>query len=283
MPHAEEVSSLIVRPSEAAFNSLAALFTFDPTTPVNEGRIVVERRDQNSALLPPALRWRGRVVLGDGLLATETDALKPRIAAAAATGGGIDFTLMWESAPAAQQGTRIYMEPTGGLVFTINASWGGLSWSKDIADGATAASKFRFVNGSLTVLRRAPSADVPWSDATWSSTPMTLDLASELALAVGSKKKRTATAVSYVVLLDDEIIGITNTAAPRTMTLPTVASAGVGKIYTFKDESGTASAVNFVRLDPNGAELIDGVANVDITVPYGAARVYCSGAAWFTI
>lgn len=90
---------------------------------------------------------------------------------------------------------------------------------------------------------------------------------------------RTATAVSYTVLLTDYIIGITSTAAPRTMTLPTVASAGVGRTYIFKDESG-ACATNNITLDGNGSETIDGSLTYVMNINNQSVTLYCTGTAW---
>lgn len=96
------------------------------------------------------------------------------------------------------------------------------------------------------------------------------------------KFKRTATAIDYAVLLTDDLIAVTSTAAIRTMTLPTVATAGAGKTYTFKDESGAAGTNNII-IDGNGAELVDGNPSVSITEDYGAITVYCSGTAWHVV
>jgi hypothetical protein len=92
-----------------------------------------------------------------------------------------------------------------------------------------------------------------------------------------------ATAVSYLALVTDYIIGVTNTAAARTISLPPAATAGAGRMYIIKDESGTASATNYVRIDPDGGETIDGVAQVDITVPYGVGRIFSNGTSWMTM
>lgn len=96
-------------------------------------------------------------------------------------------------------------------------------------------------------------------------------------------KKRTTSGVgAYTVLGTDYIIGKTGiTGGGDVVTLPTVASAGVGRIYIIKDESGTAGANN-ITIDGNGAETIDGVATIAISTNYGVARLYCSGSAWFT-
>lgn len=94
--------------------------------------------------------------------------------------------------------------------------------------------------------------------------------------------KYTATgAADYQVLITDSIIGVTDTAAARNITLPAVANTA-GQIFTIKDESDHSNAITIVR---NGAK-IDGVAaNIKIdaaTANGGAVSLYSNGTAWFT-
>lgn len=93
-------------------------------------------------------------------------------------------------------------------------------------------------------------------------------------------KKRTATAISYTATSQDWIIGVTDTSAPRTITLP-AASALAGKQLVIKDESGGA-ATNNITVDGNASETIDGAATLVISANYGVVRIYCDGANWFT-
>lgn len=93
---------------------------------------------------------------------------------------------------------------------------------------------------------------------------------------------RIATAISYTALVTDYIIGVTSTAAARTITLPTAAAAGKGRIFIIKDESG-AAGTNNITIDGNGAETIDGAATKVISTNYGVVRIYSNGTAWFTI
>lgn len=94
------------------------------------------------------------------------------------------------------------------------------------------------------------------------------------------KWKRTTTAIDYTALVSDCIIGVTNTAIPRTITLPAAATCGEGFIYHIKDESGGAGANN-ITIDADGAETIDGALTVLINTNYGSKSLYCTGAAWF--
>jgi hypothetical protein len=76
------------------------------------------------------------------------------------------------------------------------------------------------------------------------------------------------------------ILGVTDTAAPRTITLDTDDTLD-GHIVIIKDESG-AAGTNNITIDTEGIETIDGVNSIAITVNYGVARVYSDGTNWFT-
>jgi len=105
----------------------------------------------------------------------------------------------------------------------------------------------------------------------------TLHLAGSLTL------KRTPTAISYTATTDDLIIAVTSTAAARTITLPSIASVGVGKYYIIMDESGGAAANN-ITIDPDGAELINGAATYAINTNYGSVTIYTNGGTgWFIV
>lgn len=93
--------------------------------------------------------------------------------------------------------------------------------------------------------------------------------------------KRTATAASYQALITDVVIGVTSTAAARTITLPAVATTLVGQVIIVKDESGAANTNN-ITVAGNGVETINSAANVVINTAYGSTRLYSTGTAWFT-
>lgn len=96
----------------------------------------------------------------------------------------------------------------------------------------------------------------------------------------GRRVNRTATAISYTALTTDFIVGVTSTAAARTITLPAAATAVVGCIYVIKDESG-AAATNNITVDGNGSETIDGATTYVINTNYGAVCLYTDGTAWY--
>ena len=91
--------------------------------------------------------------------------------------------------------------------------------------------------------------------------------------------KRTPTAVSYAALRSDHYIGVTSTAAVRTITLPAVADAVVGKEYIIADESGVCS-VNNITIQAAGAELIDGSNTYVMNSNYQSTTVVCTGTGW---
>ncbi len=92
--------------------------------------------------------------------------------------------------------------------------------------------------------------------------------------------RRTATAAN-VSSAGETIIGVTSTAAARTITLST-ADMVTGRVVFIKDESGGADTNN-ITIDTQGAELIDGAASIAITVNYGVARLYSDGSNWYTL
>jgi hypothetical protein len=92
--------------------------------------------------------------------------------------------------------------------------------------------------------------------------------------------KRTATATSMTADIHDYLIGVTNTASPRIVTLPSAATIS-GKEYVVKDESGNAGTNN-ITVATAGAETIDGAATATIATNYGSVKVYSDGTNWFT-
>lgn len=86
------------------------------------------------------------------------------------------------------------------------------------------------------------------------------------------------TAVSYQVLGTDAIIGVTDTSAPRTITMPATPGS-IAQIWTIKDES-LAASVNNITIDGNGHN-IDGAATFPINTNGGSVDIYWSGTAFF--
>ncbi|MCH7843503.1 MAG: hypothetical protein IID01_12150 [Chloroflexi bacterium] len=88
------------------------------------------------------------------------------------------------------------------------------------------------------------------------------------------------TGAAYTPKAGDQIIGV-NRAGIVTITLPT-AQLRSGRVYTIKDESGSASSNN-ITIATEGAETIDGSATDTISEDYGAKAYYSDGSNWFTI
>jgi hypothetical protein len=88
------------------------------------------------------------------------------------------------------------------------------------------------------------------------------------------------TAISYQVLNTDAIIGVTSTAAVRTITMP-ASSLVTGQRWTVKDESGGAAANNII-VSGNGKN-IDAAASYSITTNYGAVDLYYNGTQFYLI
>ena len=87
----------------------------------------------------------------------------------------------------------------------------------------------------------------------------------------------------YTALGSDCILGVTDTAAPRTITLPTSTGIAPGFILQIKDESGAAETNN-ITVQRNGSDTIDGTTSIPISVNYGALKLYTDGAGhWFSL
>lgn len=95
-----------------------------------------------------------------------------------------------------------------------------------------------------------------------------------------TEMSRVATATDYTVKAGDELIGVTSTAAPRAITIPT-GQLEEGRVLIIKDESG-AAGTNNITITP-AAEKIDGASSLVIDQNYGIAWIYCNGANWFIL
>jgi hypothetical protein len=91
---------------------------------------------------------------------------------------------------------------------------------------------------------------------------------------------RVSTAVNYIVQVADYYVGVTNTAAPRTITLPSAVTAGNGWQVEVKDESGGAAA-NHITVNTVLGQTIDGVASFIIAANHGSLVLISDGANWF--
>jgi hypothetical protein len=94
----------------------------------------------------------------------------------------------------------------------------------------------------------------------------------------GFFQKVTVTNVSYTVLAADVFVGVTDTTAARTITLPAL-SGNTGRTLVIKDMSG-AAATNNITIDGNGAETIDGATTKLINANYGSITLIGDVGGW---
>ena len=106
---------------------------------------------------------------------------------------------------------------------------------------------------------------------------LTLDSSGQVVTAGRRMARRTVTTDTTVNVLD-EVIAVTDTSAPRTITLPSAATALAGATYLIQDESGTASSANPITVA--SASLIEDVSSKTIQIPYGQLRVISTGSTW---
>ncbi len=80
---------------------------------------------------------------------------------------------------------------------------------------------------------------------------------------------------------DEVVLAITDTTAPRTITILTVDIID-NRVFWVQDESGAASVINPISVTPQTGT-INGEASIDITVPYGGFWVRAFGGNLFAI
>lgn len=97
----------------------------------------------------------------------------------------------------------------------------------------------------------------------------------------GMSVKVTVTTVSYTALVTDVVIGVTDTSAARTITLPAL-SGNTGKMFVIKDMTGAASTNN-ITIDANASETIDGALTQVISSNYGSITLVADVGGWIMI
>lgn len=145
------------------FAHRAATLLWDGYNPTNEGKVTLNRRDEDTAQLPPMLELMGRLALGQSpaLLASDAMALLARVSAPVSMVGGVERTLLWESSSVVP--LRMYGTASGGFEFTNNARWNGGQWVKDT--NGVVASKLWLESGNLLWYVRDAANNAPWNDA----------------------------------------------------------------------------------------------------------------------
>lgn len=140
---------------------------------------------------------------------------------------------------------------------TINVTILTGATGKGVPNGGTA--------GQVLTKDSATDHDTSWSDAGAITGAWTV----------------TRTAVSGDVNTGNNavIYGVTDTTAPRTVTIDTD-DAVAGRIIIVKDESGGAGT-NMITVATEGSEKIDGMGSAIIVVDYGSLRLYSNGTNFF--
>ncbi len=87
-----------------------------------------------------------------------------------------------------------------------------------------------------------------------------------------------AVAGDLVISSSDTFVVLSvNTAASRTITLPSASAVAAGRIYIIKDASGSANA-NAISIVPDGSDTLDGSASQSIDSSYGSLMLIGDGA-----
>ena len=89
----------------------------------------------------------------------------------------------------------------------------------------------------------------------------------------------------YTILLTDYYLGVDCSGGAVELDLPVAATAGAGRVYIIKDESGD-SAANTITIDPDGTEQIDEAGAgtpATITAAHGSLTLITDGSNWFII
>jgi hypothetical protein len=170
--------------------------------------------------------------------------------------------------------------------FVVNAAGTSVSFYIDnqfVGSAITTNIPTTAINPYLMNVRSSGASPLSEVDLFWLTINLTNPRPGPTAGAIPANNRLieayTATAISYQVLGTDAIIGVTSTAAARTITMPLAPT--VGQIWTIKDESGGAAAFN-ITVAGNGW-LIDGAATFLINTNYGSVDLYFSGLGFFIV
>lgn len=135
-----------------------------------------------------------------------------------------------------------------------------------IATGTTLTYSFPNVSGTFVL----PSNVQTLTNKTYQNPTFTNGI---VASAITTLSTDTTLGATHFTVLVDA------TAANTTITLPAAAS-NTGRIYNIKKIDASA---NSVTIEPNGAELIDGAANVSSATQYDGWMIQCDGTAWYIL
>jgi hypothetical protein len=85
---------------------------------------------------------------------------------------------------------------------------------------------------------------------------------------------------SSMSVTHEEVVACT--AGSITITLPAVATAGIGRQIIVKDRDGNAGAGN-ITIDGNASETIDGATTFSLTVNYQSVTLVNDGSTWMVV
>jgi len=190
------------------------------------------------------------------MLSVGSDVLGPAIQVRSANAGADSYIFQ---ALARKANYTFSIEQNGTL------RWGAASRAELDANLSRTSAKTLKTDGSLVVTNKLGVG--------------TSDPSSTLHVKDSQSVQRTSVQTDYTLTDTDHYVGVTDTAAPRTVTLP--ASAGRdGRQYIIKDESGGAGT-RPITFKAQMRETIDGSKTMAISTNYGVLRLISNGKNWF--
>jgi hypothetical protein len=99
----------------------------------------------------------------------------------------------------------------------------------------------------------------------------------------GQKVKYAGKTADYTLVSSDYCVEYTSLASSKTVTLPSAATVGAGKVYVIKDGTGLASASNYIRVTASSPDTIDGSSYFDINAAYESVMVVSNGTNWIIL
>lgn len=164
---------------------------------------------------------------------------------------------------------------TSQVFWTVNRVFTGSAWS--LLDDTGESWSLRLLEGDGLTLFRAPSGSTTFDNRFIINNE-------DVRILQGLRLNRTASAAgNYTTLAQDLIIAKTGiTGGGDTVNVLSAATAGAGKVYIIKDESGTAGTNN-ITVDPAGSQTIDGATTQVINADYGSLTIYSDGSNWFIV